>query len=380
MRTFTESSFEEMVWRKPGQKPITFDGVWRRQPQMTETVKVYCRRLLEGKYGRCRAWGTVRDYKDMLGYVAVLLEENGKTSFADLTSEMLMRWWKGGARTQRRRATIETTCRLLLGSDLPHLHGRHRNTLTMTDFLVTDEITQTEPLDDAWWNAIMKRALAYEEEAHRLADWLQERDWNDPWIQKKGIRHERALKGYIWRLRMAGVVLVLGFTGMRRSELCALRSGALECVQQGKPVWVIWSTVFKFHREGERARWACGEVGRRGYAILDALAEDSGRCFPTSFYAKLDQKLNAWLAVHEWKEGCPPTIHAHQFRRTLARYLLVTGNVTLLAIKEQFKHKTTVMTDYYVGTDANLQATCLAKQPLLAMSLTDLIQEIDDDE
>jgi hypothetical protein len=59
---------------------------------------------------------------------------------------------------------------------------------------------------------------------------------------------------------------------------------------------------------------------------------------------------------------------------------LSEDNITLVAIKEQYKHKTTVMTEYYVGSDGHLLAKCLAKEPLLAMSLTDLRKEAGTDE
>jgi site-specific recombinase XerD len=267
-------------WTKKNKCSIIFDGVWERQPKMLDTVKTYLQWLLLGKMGKKRVWRTAGTYKEYLENIATFLEKNNRTSFADVTPELLRRWWSGSKQAESNRATIELMVRMCSCRGLPHLPRNPLQNLHLPTFVVVKKVKQTEAIDDVLWVKVLQRALAYEEDAHRLADWLRDKDWNSPWAMERGIEGPRTLQRYVWEVRMAGAVLVLAFTGMRKSELVALRTGALECIQRERPYWVIWGTVFKFFGEGERARWACGEIGRRGYAMLTGCAEESGCLFP----------------------------------------------------------------------------------------------------
>lgn len=226
---------------------------------------------------------------------------------------------------------------------------------------------QTPPIPDYVMRAVVPKALAWE---GRIPDLLRLRrnfDANDPWAQANGIRTPRDIKVAMGMGQTAAMILLLASTGMRVSELLSQTKGN---GQMSGGLWHVWGTVFKFYGSGCRVRWFGGPMGMRAYQMLCDLSPVNDLCVslwraPNVITRHcVAWRMNNWLEREGIKgsDGNPVHLHPHQFRRTFARQLILHSKVTLLGLKDQFKHKKLSMTDYYIGCDIELYHALLGRR------------------
>jgi integrase len=187
-------------------------------------------------------------------------------------------------------------------------------------------------------------------------------------------------------LQMAAVVLLFSITGMRLNELLTIRTGCLKKTKDGSVdrFW-IESTHSKYadRAHGENARWLCGPIGAEAIAALERLSEpirretggnyligtiaEHGRHRITNARTRYGGgSANAFLSAHGWwgqflrrhriaRPGHLAHLHAHQFRRTFARWCALSdGGTGLLALQDHFKHASLAMTRHYAQIDDEL--------------------------
>jgi integrase len=188
-------------------------------------------------------------------------------------------------------------------------------------------------------------------------------------------------------LQIAAVVLLFAVTGMRLNELLTIRTGCLKKTQDGlvERFW-IESTHSKYadRANGENVRWLCGPTGAAAIGVLERLSapirRETGRDYligPLAEHGRHRTKnprtnyrggsANALLSSRRWwgqflrrhgVTGSQPQvahIHAHQFRRTFARWCALSDHSTgLLALKDHFKHASLAMTRHYAQIDDEL--------------------------
>ena len=189
-------------------------------------------------------------------------------------------------------------------------------------------------------------------------------------------------------LNYAAVVLLFALTGMRLNELFTIQPGCVKCTKEGSidRTWIeSVHTKFAEGARGDPARWLCGPVGAEAVAVLTRLSESTRRTSRTDYLigplvgtsavqwtgdnATRYQGGSApgFFASTSWwprflrdhqivgVEGRPVHIHAHQFRRTFARWCaLVETGTNLLALKDHFKHASILMTRHYARIDDEL--------------------------
>jgi integrase len=186
-------------------------------------------------------------------------------------------------------------------------------------------------------------------------------------------------------LQLAAAVLLFAITGMRLNELLTIRTGCLKKTKDG-PVDRFWieSTHSKYadRAHGESARWLCGPLGAAAVAVLEQLsaplrretgsdyligplAEHGRHRIKNPRTAYRGGSANALLSPRGWwgrflrqhhlTEPGPAHIHAHQFRRTFARWCALSDSGTgLLALQDHFKHASVAMTRHYAQIDDEL--------------------------
>ena len=188
-------------------------------------------------------------------------------------------------------------------------------------------------------------------------------------------------------LQRAAVVLLFAITGMRLNEVLTIRSG---CVRRTRnhSVERIW--LESVHRkyadriQGDPARWLCGPVGARAVAVLERLSaptrRESGLDYLIGPIAEAGRhritnphrayrggSAAIFFSPRGWwsrflcqygitgPDGKVAHIHAHQFRRTFARWCALCDSGTgLLALKDHFKHASILMTRHYARIDDEL--------------------------
>ncbi len=184
-------------------------------------------------------------------------------------------------------------------------------------------------------------------------------------------------------LQISCFIIIATSTGMRLSELLALKPGCvIKRKIKGHEGFLFWlrSTLTKTSPNitGENAFWLCGELSARAIRILEQLhillpstltpkqngdvplTDSLFRAYSWNAIilearAMSDGALYKWLNffIKELKLNVGH-IHPHQFRRTFARNAVRWGNVPILALKRHFKHCSLLMTDYYIGVDDEL--------------------------
>lgn len=188
-------------------------------------------------------------------------------------------------------------------------------------------------------------------------------------------------------LQTAAVALLFATTGMRLNELLTIKRGCIKRTKDGDitRVW-IESTHSKYadRSDGDRVRWLCGSLGAQAVAVLTSLSKRT-RCETGSDYligplaedgrhriknARTTYKggsANVFFSSKLWwrrfltdhqiadVDGKVAHIHAHQFRRTFARWCALSDSSTgLLALKDHFKHASILMTRHYAQIDDEL--------------------------
>jgi integrase len=383
----TRSRLEDNVWipakKSNGRQSINFKDVFARNPRMRETVKAYLWAKLFGIHGeKACSWGTISANACKLRSVAAAMERDGLTCFSQLTAKWVLLYWDKSGKMDSDKQEIGVLCGMFAAEKVPNLPTanplRH---IAMRDFQPVAKVTQTEFFTDEWFQRIVLRALEYRSRADGVQRLIRSRNLSGKTARRLGISNLRELNREALLCRAAGTVCVLAATGMRRCELLSLQVDALRQIRPDG-MWVLWGMVYKFHGNGSKARWICGELGRIGHGILARLAGDEGPLLPGRKGGAiaphtLAHMLDEWTDAQGWGPQAP-NIAPHRFRRTLARLLFRNG-VSILGVKEQFKHKTPWMSDYYIGNDPELYAKLLEGKPDsdLAASQDEMLRKLD---
>jgi hypothetical protein len=187
-------------------------------------------------------------------------------------------------------------------------------------------------------------------------------------------------------LRGACFAIVAGLAGMRISELRSLKRGCLirSELRDGRVLLKIAGTLFKTSAsaQGEPAEWVAGwdEPDNPIRSAIDTLSVLSPQHEePYLFGAKANalrvvgnEHLNGFVhrfanAVgldREWH------FHAHQFRKTFARFIVLSGPNAALSLMRHFKHVSIQMTEKYFPNDPELMNDLIeASEELIAERL-----------
>lgn len=364
----TSSKFEDKVWAAPKnrlkERSISFDGVWSRNPRMRDTARAFIWAKLNGLNGcKVAVWGTGVQIWNRLTVVATALETDGLDCFSKVTPRWVEQYWMNSIQNQQSKDQVAALLQLLRTEKMPHLPIKNPlRSLDVRDYVVLKQTKKTTPLSSSWFLTIVRRALEYEGRIPLLKKLEKTRKWDSATAVKLGVTGIADLNREIRLCKTAGLICILAATGMRRSELISLDVGSLKCLQRTvKPLWVLWGTVYKFHGRGARARWICGQLGRRGYEMLVKLSNST--CLLPALDGTPMQRgrvtdwLRSWIVAQNFGPDAPMGLRPHMFRHTVANLLFWGGGVTTLGIKEQFKHVTPVMSDYYVASNGQMYAS-----------------------
>lgn len=205
-------------------------------------------------------------------------------------------------------------------------------------------------------------------------------------------------------LRTACAIVILGFSGMRSSELLNLRSDCLERTlgKDGEVFFWIKGMTFKLSSEPHPHRWMVPPLVHRAVKILRILTSEfrraheenedglvaslnsrhlseearrttveilervralkgclffrlsnsaSGGCVSVITNGRLNDALQLFVERNEIREdrGGLWSISSHQFRRTMARFVAATTFGDLRYLRQHFDHWTLEMTAYYAA-------------------------------
>jgi hypothetical protein len=207
----------------------------------------------------------------------------------------------------------------------------------------------------------------------------------------RSIGHKR-LRRLLSISRGACFVVIAGFTGMRASEIYSLRPGCLssESIGRSQNILRLSGTLFKTSGRdlGEPAKWIAGwdeeanpihlaiEVLEKMPKVLGAagLFAPAYRTFTNARRQNLDRvsrtqgdhllKLFAKHVNTDWN------LAAHQFRKTFARFVALSGSANILALTRHYKHLSTLMTEAYLPNDPELVSELIeASEELMAERL-----------
>lgn len=157
----------------------------------------------------------------------------------------------------------------------------------------------------------------------------------------------------------AAVTLIFATTGMRRSEVCKLRAGCLEEDSDG--FWLNY-TVFKTSHasQGISRRIPVPDITAKAIKFLYELGESSRRygqhdfLFSTlirgAFFGKPPSIVFIERALNRVAEatGLDSGMHSHQFRKSLAMYVIYQDSRNIDLIAHLFAHKSLRMTLRYL--------------------------------
>ena len=178
-------------------------------------------------------------------------------------------------------------------------------------------------------------------------------------------------------LLYACYIVIASHTGMRASEIGAMRTDCLEAaaIDDSRPLLFVRSRLFKTvsSDEGVETRWVAGRdhasnpvrLAVEALVELGKLHPDHGS--PAGLWAiangprraasRSNRNFSAWANKFGQMIGLPRpwTFSSHQFRKTFARWIVIHHKVDMLALRDHFKHVSVVMTDRYVGDVELLQ-------------------------
>lgn len=236
---------------------------------------------------------------------------------------------------------------------------------------------------------------------------LTEKYQLDDYFSEYKISHNQKLIFFLQSIQYLGALIILCFSGMRRSEALNLNYHAYQEVKRRNlpSAWILKGTTSKFTQVGARAtHWVSSSVIQDVIQILQKLAEihitwstkkgkiyelslekyplfpsfavKHEKCFHPIFKMPLGgfmedhssihrtispilfteedlSELNTfnplinWLEEYKLKIGQPWKFSPHQFRRSLTVYSARSGLVKIPTLKHQLKHITYDMTLYY---------------------------------
>ncbi len=179
-------------------------------------------------------------------------------------------------------------------------------------------------------------------------------------------------------LQAACYTIIASTTGMRDSEIRAVKPGCLRRRADSESGTIYWITsVLDKARENQSCEWLCGEMAARAIEALEQLHA----CCPSTLetertrvplrdslfrvYTYYDTTLVARPAgpesLRRWinhftkaRQLTIARIHPHQFRRSFARNVARWTTVPLDALRRHYKHWSILMTEHYVGIDGEL--------------------------
>ena len=273
--------------------------------------------------------------------------------------------------------------------------------------------SQTQIIPDEILTPLVRAALEY---VDRFADYLldacegvedirERQRWFGVWARRyvhkhasaaygldgskfeNGLRSLRHLNQELCYLQTACFVLIAFMTGMRISELLALREGCCEIETEPGHADLVWlrSRVFKMQGvpNGRSAKWLGGPICARAVRVLERLGQRVWLRVGISSLWMPRPKRPVWARTmrvrlnHVVKmlglndsSGRPFHIHPHMFHRTFARHVVRYDTTNLLALKEHFKHISLSMTDYYVGSDLELWTLMMEEEEKLLLRVS----------
>lgn len=236
------------------------------------------------------------------------------------------------------------------------------------------------------------------------------------WWAERGYGAEiKALSYALNEIRMAALLQVMAYSGMRVNEAESLPFHCYEKVfHQGRPHHILMGKVTKLTKgKVKRVRWVTNDAGAQAVRLLKGIARsiyamrgqipiESGEgehvngfylCIGTDFALRprsskagnkpLKLKLGKFKALRERLQPCISeedlqeleaidsfrpwrseeafmigrswTLTCHQFRRSLALYAQRSGLVSLPSLKRQLQHITLAMSQYYARGSAFAQ-------------------------
>jgi len=163
---------------------------------------------------------------------------------------------------------------------------------------------------------------------------------------------------HIASLMDACVTLVLATTGMRRSELAHIKSGAVSADKDG--YWLRF-TVFKTSvaSQGISKRIPIPAITAKAIEVLENLCAESRTYGKHDFllssitrqhFGRAVHSAYAERAVKRIAEACDvdSPIHPHRFRKSLAMYLIYQDPRNIEVIRHLFSHSSLKMTLKYI--------------------------------
>jgi len=333
-------------------------------PALLPAVKKY---LWDGIKGGPRrrpvTWGTAVGQLEDIVRIAHAMEDVGLRQWSEITPQtwsLLVAMLYG----DRYRNKMFGRLRKLMGL------GKSDHALFPLPAKVK-EYRQTEPIPDSIMERLVALAMSWEEKIPELMRLKRRFSKDDQWAAANGITNLLRLKHAISCAQGAGMVLLLAATGMRVSELLSLKKGDGRHADSNDPEsWYARGTVYKFNGIGRRTQWFGGSMGELGYQMLCALSPAKEICVthfniptPMSRYG-VEGRIKLFLREDNISvDGEALYVHPHQFRRTFSRAITVGTDVTQLALKDQFQHKSIDMTDHYAGSDPGMFDAILKENP-----------------
>ena len=182
------------------------------------------------------------------------------------------------------------------------------------------------------------------------------------------LKLRRHIIGLINRLRDACMVIILAVTGMRGSEAAFLEAGCAEIIGQGE--YRLHVTVWKTSEasQGEVKSIPIPEIAFHAIEMLTRLSAPARQLTETPyiFTALVNQangrigRTTCRLVYHSVTRYCrrlgiTPVIHPHQFRKTIALFIIYRDPRHLNLLKHLFSHKSLRMTWLYITSIPGLE-------------------------
>lgn len=166
------------------------------------------------------------------------------------------------------------------------------------------------------------------------------------------------VSAYVQSLLDSCITIIFATTGMRRSELGALRVGCTETDQSGH--WLVFK-VFKTSvaSQGDIKKIPIPQVAFNAVEVLRKLCAHSREygqhdyllsCINRAFFGRNPNGVFAERALSRVAEACgvSENIHPHRFRKSLAMYIIYQDSRNIELIRHLFSHKSLRMTLRYI--------------------------------
>jgi integrase len=226
----------------------------------------------------------------------------------------------------------------------------------------------------------------------QLRSRICERDF---FARREDLRSIVDLNNELIHLRSACFIIIAFSTGMRISEILAMKHGCLRQENTSNHGTFYWidSKLFKTQQKdgGLSRSWMCGPLAAQAVEILEKYGRLIGAYPHTSHLfvrfnivndplsKGLEDKATAQMTItSKLREFCKDHgvttyLHAHRLRRSFARNIIRFSSTSILALKDHFKHWSLYMTDWYVGLDPELIEDLEAERLLLSIEAAEKI-------